>query len=210
MHHENIVIFGDSYSTFCGYIPDGYAVYYPKETIPCVNDVSKTWWKMLATETESNILLNNSWSGSTICNWGYQGDCSKTSSFLFRLSQLIEDGFFSKNKVDRVLVFGATNDSWSENACGTPQFSDWTEKDLQLVLPGISFFIHTLTTVVEKEKIHFIVNTDLRPEIEKGIVEICRHYGVRYTLLQDIEKIGGHPTFVGMCAIKDQVLRSLN
>ena len=81
MKNEKIMIFGDSYSTFEGYIPEEYAVYYPRHD---VSDVSKTWWYMLANETASEIVLNNSWSGSTICNTGYNGDCSKSSSFIFR------------------------------------------------------------------------------------------------------------------------------
>ena len=97
MKNEKIMIFGDSYSTFEGYIPEGYAVYYPRAD---VTDVSKTWWYMLAEETASEIVLNNSWSGSTICNTGYSGDCSKSSSFIFRLTKLIDEGFFRKNKID--------------------------------------------------------------------------------------------------------------
>ncbi len=111
MKNENILIFGDSYSTYEGYIPEGYLFYYPREDQITVRDASKTWWKMLETETESKIVLNNSWSGSTICNTGYNGDCSKTNSFIFRLSQLIDGDFFKENNIDRVFVFGATNDS---------------------------------------------------------------------------------------------------
>ncbi len=70
MLKENILIFGDSYSTYDGFIPDGYATYYPKPDHITVNDVSKTWWKMLETETNSHIVLNNSWSGSTIYSIG--------------------------------------------------------------------------------------------------------------------------------------------
>ncbi len=209
MYNEKIMIFGDSYSTYAGYIPKGYAVYYPHTNIPSVDDVSKTWWHMLASETGSKVILNNSWSGSTVCNTGYSGDCSKTSSFIFRLSQLIENGFFSENEIGRCFVFGGTNDSWSGNSCGELKFSDWTEDDLRSVLPGISFFAHKLLSVVDKEKIHFIINTELRAEISSGIEEICKHYGLKYTRLSEIEKINGHPDFKGMCEIKDQILKSL-
>ena len=44
----------NSYSTFEGYIPEGYAVYYPKAD---ASEVSKTWRYMLANETASEIKL---------------------------------------------------------------------------------------------------------------------------------------------------------
>lgn len=202
MKNERIIIFGDSYSTFEGYIPEGYAAYYPRAD---VSDVSKTWWHMLADETDSEIVLNNSWSGSTICNTGYNGDCSKSSSFICRLTKLIDEGFFSKNKIDRVYIFGATNDSWTGNAAGKLIFDNWTEDDLKLVLPGISYFVKKLLEAVPQENICFIVNTDLREEITEGIVKICGYYNVNYVTLSDIEKIEGHPTYQGMISIKNQV-----
>lgn len=210
MKNENILIFGDSYSTFENHIPKGYDVFYPSHGDGTVTDVLHTWWGMLANETFSSIVLNNSWSGSTICNTGYEGDCSRTSSFICRLNQLIENGFFESNNLDRVFVFGATNDSWSGNACGNLIFENWTGEDLMLVLPGISYFVSTLTSVVPNSKIHFIINTELRQEIENGITEICKHYGVPFTKLCDIDKVGGHPTLIGMTQIKNQVLANIN
>lgn len=203
MKNEKIVIFGDSYSTFEGYVPEGYAWYYPKAD---VTDVSRTWWDMLANETESEIVLNDSWSGSTLCNMGYEGDCSKTNSFICRLTKLIDEGFFRKNKVDRVFVFGATNDSYIEVPAGELIFDHWTEDDLKMILPGVSYFIKKLLEAVPEESVHFIVNTDLREEVSKGISKICDHYHVKYTVLSDIEKVQGHPTYQGMISIKNQVI----
>lgn len=209
MRHEKILIFGDSYSTFEGHVPEGYAVYYPKQGEWEVSEVSRTWWGMLAKETESKIVLNNSWSGSTICNTGYNGDCSTSSSFIHRLTTLIEEGFFHRNKIDRVLIFGATNDSWTGNSAGELLFDNWTADDLKLVLPGISYFIKKLLEAVPPEKVHFIVNTELREEISEGILKICDYYAISYTVLSNIEKVQGHPTYQGMIDIKNQVLSNL-
>ncbi len=209
MKGEKILIFGDSYSTFKGYVPEGYAVYYPREEAVTVQDVSKTWWYMLASETESEIVLNNSWSGSTICNTGYQGDCSQTNSFLHRLDLLIKSDFFSDNEIDRVFVFGGTNDNWTNNTLGELKYSDWTSEELRLVLPGICCFIHGLQSMISEKKIHVIINSNLKPEITNGFISICDHYGISYTKLENIEKVAGHPTFAGMKAIKDQILADL-
>ncbi len=209
MHNQKTLIFGDSYSTFAGYIPDGYDIYYPSGIELGVMDVSQTWWHMLAKETDSEIIHNNSWSGSTICNTGYNGDCSETSSFIHRLNEKISDGFFDNTPLDRVLVFGGTNDSWTGNACGEIMYEGWTAEDLLRVLPGISYFTYMLHKVVPAEKIHFIINTELRPEISEGMVQICEHYGISYTVLSDIDKFWGHPTAKGMVQIKEQVLEAL-
>ena len=82
----NVLIFGDSYSTYEGDIPEGYAVYYSghREKDPDISSVEKTWWGRLLSDTDSRLIQNNSWSGSTIGYTGYVGDCSKTSSFIYR------------------------------------------------------------------------------------------------------------------------------
>ena len=209
MQNEKIIIFGDSYSTFKGYIPEGYASYYPVETHKDIFDASKTWWKMLADETGSEIILNNSWSGSTVCNIGWRGDCSNTSSFICRLNKLKEAGFFDKNNIDRVFVFGGTNDSWIGNPFGEVKYYDWTNDDLNIPLPGYCYFMDKLLNIVKKEKVHVIVNCGLKTEFENGIVALCNHYGVGYTLLSEIDKIAGHPTYLGITKIKTQILKSI-
>ena len=60
MKNETILIFGDSYSTFKDYVPQGYSVYYPKSGEGLVSDVSQTWWDMLVKETQSKIRLHPS------------------------------------------------------------------------------------------------------------------------------------------------------
>lgn len=209
MKNEKILIIGDSYSTYKDYIPEGFSAFYPREG----NDfpVEKTWWHLLLDETNSKLVQNNSWSGTTICNTGYDGDCSKTHSFIFRLSQLVDKGFFEENEIDRVFVFGGTNDAWTGNTLGEPIYENWTEEDKKLILPGISFFISELIKVVGKDKVHVIINSIFGPNLKKGFLEICEHYGVSYTALTDIDMgaAKGHPNLHGMEQIKDQILANL-
>ena len=109
---NNTLIFGDSYSTFKGYAPEGYAIYYSENERPetDVTQVSQTWWYQVVEKADLKLVLNNSWSGSTIGYTGYNNtDCSKSSSFIYRLRQLIENDFFAKNQIDTVFVFGGTN-----------------------------------------------------------------------------------------------------
>ena len=66
----NVFILGDSYSSFCGYIPENYDFWYPNknEEQTDVKKVEQTWWWQLLETTDSNLVRNSSWSGTTICN----------------------------------------------------------------------------------------------------------------------------------------------
>ncbi len=207
MNLGNVVIFGDSYSTYAGCIPEGYAHYYGREdTEGCgVKNADMTWWRMLINECEGNLLLNDSWSGSTVGYTGYNGDCSKTNSFIFRLQRLIENGFFEDNKIDTILVFGGTNDNWANAPVGEVKAGDIEWDERFLVLPAFCHFASLLKKCAPSARVIFIVNTDLKPEVEQGIIRAGKLYGYESVLLSDIDKYSGHPTDLGMVQIKDQI-----
>ena len=214
MKAKDIVILGDSYSTFSGYIPDGYAAYYPypndggDEQVG-VTSVRDTWWWQLADELSLNIVQNNSWSGSTVSYTGRHGDCSATSSFIFRAKQLIENGILESGKVDTVLIFGATNDSWIDVPLGENKSTDITHEDLFSIRPAIFYLVELLTKSLPYANVVYILNTELNPQINEAAELACRHYGARLIKLHDIDKIQGHPTARGMAQIKDQVMAEL-
>ena len=208
---KNVLIFGDSYSTYEGFIPDGYRVYYsPQGRVegPSVTKMKleETWWQQVLSSIDGKLLLNDSWSGSTIGYTGYDGDCSKTSSFIYRFRKMREDGFFEKNFVDTVFVFGGTNDSWAEAPLGEMKLSDWEEKDLYFVLPAICHFMCEIKKQLPKAEIYFLINTDLKEEIVACMEKVGAYYGVTTITLKDIEKECGHPNAIGMKTISEQVL----
>lgn len=210
---KNALIFGDSYSTFKAYNPDGYAYYYsengPTET--GVTKVSETWWHQVVTEANLNLLLNNSWSGSTISYTGYDNlDCSQSSSFIYRLKQLIADGFFTKNEIDTVFVFGGTNDHWANVPLGTIQYEDFKQDDLYSVLPAICYFFKMLKSTLPEADLYCLVNTELKPEIVDGFDKACEKYHITKITFDSIDKRDGHPTVKGMREIKERVLRHLH
>ena len=59
---NNAVIFGDSYSTFEGFVPNGFRVYYSESGRPetDVTKVEETWWHQVEREAGINLVLNNS------------------------------------------------------------------------------------------------------------------------------------------------------
>lgn len=204
----NTVIFGDSYSTYEGYIPAGYAVYYTKEKrndAAFVSSARKTWWKMLIDETNSNLVLNNSWSGSTVCYTGYSG-VNKNQSFVKRAKEYLTDGICLSQKIDTVLVFGGTNDNWSNAPLGSPKYSDWTEEDLESFFPAFCYLLTYLKNSSKDIRVICITNTELKEEVTGGMIDICEKLNVENVVLHDIEKEYGHPNENGMEQIKNQII----
>ena len=210
---ENTLIFGDSYSTFKEYVPKGYAVYYSETERPetDVTKVEQTWWYQVVEEATLKLALNNSWSGSTIGYTGYNNtDCSKSSSFIYRLKELIDNGFFVKNQIDKVFVFGGTNDSWSNAPLGEAKYSNWEEKELFSVLPAICYFLNFLKETLPQADIYCLINTDIKPEIATCMKNACEKYQITPITFNSIDKKCGHPTIQGMKNIKDSVLKVIN
>ena len=212
---KNLLILGDSYSTFEGCVPEGYNPYYhPVYTGDHVgSDVTcadMTWWGILTRELNLNLVRNDSWSGSTICHTGYNGtDCSKTNSFIFRLERLISEGFFEKNEIDTIIVFGGTNDAWARSPLGELKYSDFTEGDLYSVLPAVGYLLTRLKTL-SGAKILFVVNSGIGPAVSGGIKDACHHCEVPYVKLREIEKHHGHPNAAGMAQMAEQIKTALS
>ena len=205
---NNLLIFGDSYSTFRGYIPKGYGPYYSEaETENTdVRHVEETWWHQLVREKGFHLVQNNSWSGSTIGYTGYENrDCSASSSFIYRLNKLNDEGFFRENEIHTVLVFGGTNDSWCGAPLGEMQYSDWKKEDLHAVLPAICCFLARLKEILPQARCIVVINTPLKNEIVCALQEASSHYGMEHVLLQNVDKSHSHPTVQGMKDIWEQV-----
>ncbi|MBR5528314.1 MAG: hypothetical protein IKV97_04860 [Clostridia bacterium] len=208
----NVFILGDSYSTFKGYIPDGYAAYYSENPVDGMDvvKVEETWWHSLLCATQSNLLLNCSYSGTTICHTGYNGSDCKNISFAARVDKLISEGYFEQNNVDTFLLFGGTNDTWANSPLGELKLSDWSTEELYNVLPALGYLFHRISEKVKAKRVVCIVNTGLKAEIAQTMKELCQKHGFICTELCDINKINGHPNVLGMSQIKEQVLKSLS
>ncbi len=204
---HNTLILGDSYSTFEGHVPEGYAVYYYKAGRPetDVSEVSQTWWYPLLRERGLHLLRNDSYSGSTICYTGYDGEDYKDISFITRLRRLIDEGFFTRNPVDTVLIFGGTNDSWADAPLGEASYSEKTEEELYRVLPAVCCFTELLRRTLPRAEIFFLLNTGLKEEINDCIRKACQKQSFRMITFDKIRTNDDHPTVAGMKDIKDRV-----
>ncbi len=210
---QNAIIFGDSYSTFAGFVPEGYALYYPRTEAGenLVREVSQTWWHQVMKEANLNLVQNNSWSGSTIGNTGYgNSDCSESSSFIYRFKQLVANGFFTENKIDTVFIFGGTNDSWSDAPLGEIKYGDWSHSDLYSVLPSICYLLNLIKVTLPRTRIYCLINTEIKPEITACLKEASEKNGIIPITFDSINKTNNHPTVQGMVDIKNAVLKVLN
>ena len=114
-----------------------------------------------------------------------------------------------EKEADLVFIFGGTNDSWADCPLGKEQLCGWTVKDLYTVLPAIGYLVHRAKTVLKDTRVIFVINTELKDEITKAIINACRHFGVEYVKLENISKQEGHPNIEGMKQIKDQIINHL-
>jgi len=200
---ETISILGDSYSTFRGYIPEDYPTWYSSSTLDRTDviDVKQTWWWKTIKEGGYKLGVNDSYSGATISYYGYNDEDYISRSFITRVPKL--------GNPDIILIFGATNDSWTGGRIGEYLYSDFKRSDLFTYRPALAKLLQSAQERYPNVKLYFIINTELLDEITESTKVICNHYGVQYIELHDIDKLNGHPTVQGMAAISEQVLKVL-
>ena len=202
---QTVAILGDSYSTFEGYIyPDTNESWYfvknnPKQTD--LNDVRDTWWWRVVKEGGYKLGVNNSYSGATICYTGYNDADYSPRSFITRLPQL--------GTPDIILIFGGTNDSWAGAQMGEYKYGDWKRADLYFFRPAMAKLLDDAQKRYPNARLLFLLNSELRDEVNSSVRTICKHYGVSLLELKDVDKLAGHPTVKGMESISRQVLKAL-
>ena len=196
-----VSILGDSYSTFENYVPRGNSSWYkatPPDNRTDVVDVKQTWWWQLISEGGYILGVNDSFSGATVSYTGYGGQDYRDRSFLTRLPRIVPS--------DILLIFGATNDSWTGGPIGEYRYGDLIRGHYYEFRPALCKLIGEAKNRMPGTRVVFIINTELKPEITASIVEVCKHFGVEYIQLHDIDKKSGHPSRKGMIQIKSQVL----
>jgi len=197
--HPRISILGDSYSTFAGWIPEGHATYYPNPAGD-VERVEDCWWHLVIEELHGRLEKNESWSGSTVCHTGYDGADTRGWSFVSRTGLL--------GNPDLILVCGATNDNWAGSPLGEFKWEDWTEQELFSFRPAMAKMLADLKRLYPKARIAFILNSELKEEINDSVHRICAHYEVPCIDLEQIDKQNNHPSTRGMKAIAGQVVQA--
>ncbi len=198
--HKLVSILGDSYSTFEGYLqPDTNFVWYfntPQHKTD-VTSVSQTWWYKFIQDNNYQLAVNNSFSGSTICNTGYRKVDYSKRSFIARMNNL--------GNPNVIFIFGATNDSWAGAPIGEYKYGDWTKEDLYQFRPAMANMLDSMTANYRNAKIYFLLNDSLKESINESVLTICKYYHIDCISLHNIDKKAGHPSIKGMEQINDQI-----
>lgn len=213
---KKVSILGDSYSTFKGHIqPEVNEPWYPFEAKDKngkyrndVRSVEQTWWRVLLDNNKDKYVLekNNSYSGATISCHGYKGKDGKPEDYCYRsyTTRCVNLG-----NPDIILIFGATNDSWAGAQVGDYQYANFSKQDLWFFRPALAQLLQTVRMYYPKARVHYILNSELREEINESIYTLCSQYNVPVITLKDIDKQAGHPSIKGMKAIAKQVEEAL-
>lgn len=197
---KSISILGDSYSTYEDYLqPDTNAVWYFKKPNPKndVSSVSQTWWYKFIKENGYKLCVNNSYSGTTICNTGYQKKDYSSRSFIARMDNL--------GCPDVIFIFGGTNDSWAGSPIGEYKYAGWTKDDLYKFRPAMAYMLEHMKYRYPNVEIYFLLNCDLKKEIGESVKNICEYYSIPCIELENIDKQSGHPSVKGMEQISEQI-----
>lgn len=106
---KKISILGDSISTYDGYVGNNPS-YYPSSDVTSVDD---TWWKQIIERLNGKLLVNNSWSGSTVTY--RDGQSYKAMCLPDRCEKLGTD----TENPDIILMLCGTNDYRGGMSLGT-------------------------------------------------------------------------------------------
>ena len=197
-------ILGESYSTFEGYIPQDNRCYYPREGVSDVRNVEECWWHILMQRNDMNLIINDSYSGATVCTTVREG-----LPFSSAFTERVRRSFSGAMPMDIIFVFGATNDSWLNRPVGQVKFSDRTQEDVKQVLPAYCDVLEYIAEHNSEALVVSVINTQLQPEIHAGMLRANAHYGAVTVELQDIHKENGHPSVLGMRQIAEQIRAAL-
>lgn len=98
-----VSILGDSLSTFQGYNPPGYSVYYDRymQEYNGLKNVSDTWWDKVLKSMQARLCVNNSYSGSKVT-----GEFFPAAACAERLQNLGTE----ENSPDYILIYAGFND----------------------------------------------------------------------------------------------------
>ena len=202
---KSVSVLGDSYSTYENFMtPSTNELWYYGKNAPQKTDVQnvrQTWWHQVIKENGWRLCVNNSYSGATVSYSGYDGNDYRDRSFNTRMDNL--------GQPDVIFVFGATNDSWAGAPVGEYKYENINFGDLYSFRPALARMLQWMTDRYINTEIFFILNDDLRDEIDESVKTICQHYGVPVIELEKIDKMSGHPSVKGMRQIADQVNRFL-
>ena len=156
------------------------------------------------------MILNSSYSGSTICNTGYNGVDASSISFVGRMTALFANEAFKKESVNTVIVYGGLNDYWANSPRGAVKHENIIESDLYYVYPALSYLLSSLKSNLPNARIIFIIEELIGQGMKNVFESICKYFSIEYIKPQNISKQNSHPDALGMNQLTEQIIAYLN
>lgn len=217
---KNFSVFGNSISTYEGYIPSDYLTWFT----PSKMKVEETWWYQVGESMGWELCNNSSWSGSRVA---YDKDWDYNSYFIspYRLNNLS-----AKGTPDNILVLAGVNDwRWNISSLGTIESLDSTAfcgaynlmlKRLKQLYPQANIYCISILPIREKGNTEETINSQgwSIAEANVCIKHICTNEGVTFFNMQECEysnnvlaytEDGLHPNVEGMRVIADYIVKAL-
>lgn len=232
LYGKKVSILGDSISTFSGYIPEGYATYYPHGE---VDDVNETWWKQVIDYLGLELLTNASWSGSRV-----SGDSQGTATCGCSDARIADLKGPDDEIPDIILCFISTNDWRYGVTLGSFDSHDDIPADgvIDNIADGYALMLYKIRQAYPNSIVYCFTELEGRPapndnsypvenangvtqhEVNHLITEIAHIFGCK---IIDLNTTGihywncnnytvdtmTHPNVVGMKAIKNAVIDNL-
>ncbi len=200
---KTISVLGDSISTYQGYLPEGFASFYPYATAD-LNDVYQTWWMQFINHYGMKLLSNNSWGGSAVA-----GNANSAAQKVARLQHLIE-GY---TVPDVILIFMGANDAASPYI-DVQLFDAAYEKmieNIKLLAPNAEIIVCTLPSLPlysENDQIEY--NEVIRKHASNNGCTIIEFEQVfTRSEISNYLVDSAHPDFAGMKKLAEQAINTL-
>ena len=195
---KTVSILGDSISTYKGFIPEGYATFYPYSTAGLSN-YNETWWMQVINKLGMKLHANNSWGGSCVSS----GTGSSATVNDERLSTLLVDGVAP----DVIIIFMGNNDCASkyvQHSTFDSSYKTMMDK-IKKLCPNAEIVIMTLPPAGS------FFNESDRILYNQTIIKYANEYNCKLVeLTKEFEKCDSiHPKKKGMDTIFEQVYSAL-
>ncbi|MBO7217081.1 MAG: hypothetical protein J6V50_00090, partial [Clostridia bacterium] len=220
----NVMIMGDSISTYGGYSYGRDADYKPalnqhwyagEQDNTDLTNVHQTWWDILISNMDATLAYNRSCSGSTIAEatWENGAQTKRYNSFNARLDEVLSHNElemfgYTPEDIDTFIFFGGTNDDNRANI-GEAKYSDWTAEDLKYFAPAYCRYIATVKANFPNAKIVSLVDTTLT-QVADTQIAINEYYGITTVTINGFDEVAPHPTVKGMRQIEKTLRKALS
>lgn len=146
-----VSILGDSISTYEGYNPEGYSVYYDKEMqeLNQLHSVYDTWWARVNQALRAFLCVNNSYSGSMVCGKAFPAGGSDERLRNLRTSEYTPDyiliylGFNDFGNGIKVHRTDKRSDQYHESDCFEEAYDNMI-KTIRSLYPDAAIICGTL------------------------------------------------------------------